>query len=169
MSRVVMTSQRAGKTDPLPNDASDESLEQGASNQVLRNRLSSARFHLNNMVLRIRDYTNSFELGLVSDPGWTASDARDLSQRLESPIKKVQTSMKSLSEDLESNSLTSQKLSKGLHWVIAQGEPSIAAARATAEDVRKGNAKDAIVQLKSIEGTVDGVDAVLASGFRTDS
>lgn len=169
MSKMAMASQNIGKVESLTSDANEESLEQGASNQVLRNRLSSTRYHLNNMVLRIRDYTNSVELGVRSDPGWTASDADDLSQRLENPIEKVHSSMKSLGEDLAGNSFTSKKMSNSLQWVIAQGEPSIAAARAAVEDVRKKNARDAIARLKFIEDTVNGVDGVLASAFKIDS
>mmetsp|Transcript_7042 Transcript_7042/g.11347 ORF Transcript_7042/g.11347 Transcript_7042/m.11347 type:complete len:219 (-) Transcript_7042:85-741(-) len=157
----------AGKADSLQlNSAKAESeLEHAVAMQSLRNRLSSTRSHLQDMVLRIEDYTNKVEMGIRDKPSWTPADAEELGQRLAKPQHRVDVALVSIKADLQDSRVLNKAAIAGAQQTLKDAAQSVAAAKSIVESIRKADAKTALIQLSTIRDSVDRLDAVLQSSF----
>mmetsp|Transcript_30256 Transcript_30256/g.96418 ORF Transcript_30256/g.96418 Transcript_30256/m.96418 type:complete len:185 (-) Transcript_30256:59-613(-) len=138
-------------------------FEREADEQVLRNRLSSARAHLKDVVLRIEDYTNQFEMGVRKNPGWTPADADELAQRLAHPMKKVLSALQEAQEDLVARPAASS--GSLLQHAIRSGEQVEGMASKVVADVRTGKPTEALKNLSAIRDAFDVLDQALSQNL----
>lgn len=146
------------------NSASSEArLEREVATMSLRKRLTSTRSHLQDIVLRVQDYTNKVEMGIRTKPNWNADECNELEMRLSRPKKKVQLALLSLREDLKNSKELSDVALKSGQQTVKDAEHSVDAATSIVAAMRKVDGKEALNQLETIRGAVDRLDQVLYS------
>eukprot|EP00747_Dinoflagellata_sp_TGD_P218974 gnl/TRDRNA2_/TRDRNA2_91156_c1_seq1.p1 gnl/TRDRNA2_/TRDRNA2_91156_c1~~gnl/TRDRNA2_/TRDRNA2_91156_c1_seq1.p1 ORF type:complete len:211 (+),score=54.72 gnl/TRDRNA2_/TRDRNA2_91156_c1_seq1:65-697(+) len=140
-------------------------LERSANAQVLRNRLSSARSHLQDVLLKIEDYTNSIEMGIKPQPKGGPEDAAELEKRMDKHMKKASAALVSLNDDLQSlDAQLDSDVSKNLHQALADANSAVNSCNSVVDAVRRADNAEAVRQLTPLRDALDRIDSVMQGG-----
>jgi len=146
-----------GKTQEHYSAAERNSLELSANAQMLKHRLTGARTHFQDAILKIEDYTNPIEMGLHPIPHFTGADADALDKKLLRPLKKAEESLLDMQNDLRDIKMLQPRVRSSCNDAVDRGTKSLAWAHATVDAVRRADNDGAMKQLSLLR---DGVDFI---------
>jgi len=144
--------------------AATEKLISSTGAQVLKSRLFAASTHMRDAVLAIEALTDSVEMGFKKpqDLKLTAADLDGLDSKLAKPMAKVSSALQTASDDLKGVGTIKDSIKGAIRKALGDGTEGVAATKAAASALRRGDVNEGISQLTKLRTASDGLDEIVS-------